>query len=114
MDNLLDNATRHTPRGGVVELSAGVARPGALTIQVDDRGPGFPVDFLPHAFDRFHRAGDARSRDDGGTGLGLSIVRAIVRAHGGRTVAYNRPGGGAAVRIELPAVGVTPVDAPVS
>ena len=110
LDNLLDNATRHSPRGGVVELSAGVARPGVLTIEVDDRGPGFPVDFLPHAFDRFHRAGDARSRDDGGTGLGLSIVRAIMRAHGGEAVASNRPGGGAAVRIELPAVGAVPID----
>jgi two-component system OmpR family sensor kinase len=109
VDNLLDNAARHSPRGGVVELSAALARPGVLTIEVDDRGSGFPVDFLPHAFDRFHRAGDARSRDDGGTGLGLSIVRAITRAHGGEAVASNRPGGGAAVRIELPA-GVTPID----
>ena len=75
-----------------------------LTIEVDDRGPGFPVDFLPHAFDRFHRAGDARSRGDGGSGLGLSIVRAIVRAHGGEVAATNRAGGGAAVTIELPAV----------
>ena len=104
VDNLLDNATRHSPRGGVVELSADVARPGVLTIEVDDRGPGFPVDFLPHAFDRFHRAGDARSRDDGGSGLGLSIVRAIVRAHGGEVTATNRAGGGAAMTIELPAV----------
>jgi signal transduction histidine kinase len=103
VDNLLDNATRHSPRGGVVELSARVARPGLLTIEVNDRGPGFPADFLPHAIDRFHRAGDARSRDDGGTGLGLSIVRAIMRAHGGDAAARNRPGGGAAVRIELPA-----------
>jgi signal transduction histidine kinase len=104
VDNVVDNATRHSPCGGVVELSAGVARPGVLTIEVDDRGPGFPVDFLPHAFDRFHRAGDARSRDDGGSGLGLSIVRAIVRAHGGKVAAANRAGGGAAVTIELPAV----------
>jgi hypothetical protein len=111
VDNLLDNAARHSPHGGVVELSAGLARPGVLTIEVDDRGSGFPVEFLPHAFDRFHRAGDARSRDDGGTGLGLSIVRAIVRAHGGEAVASNRPGGGAAVRIELPAVAVRPTDA---
>jgi signal transduction histidine kinase len=109
VDNLLDNATRHSPRGGVVELRAGVARHGVLTIEVDDRGSGFPVDFLPHAFDRFHRADDARNRDDGGTGLGLSIVRAIAVAHGGEAVASNRAGGGAAVRIELPAVGVTPV-----
>lgn len=104
VDNLLDNATRHSPRGGVVDLPAGVACSGALTIEVVDRGSGFPVDFLPHAFDRFRRAGDARSRDDGGSGLGLSIVRAIVRAHGGQVVATNRAGGGAAVRIELPAV----------
>ncbi|HEX5811651.1 MAG TPA: ATP-binding protein, partial [Pseudonocardia sp.] len=92
--------------------SAGVARPGVLTIEVDDRGPGFPVDFLPHAFDRFHRAGDSRSRDGGGSGLGLSIVRAIVRAHGGKVAATNRAGGGAAVRIELPAV-ESPTTAPV-
>jgi two-component system, OmpR family, sensor kinase len=113
VDNLLDDATRHSPRGGDVELSAGVARPGVLTVEVADRGSGFPVDFLPHAFDRFHRAGDARSRDDGGSGLGLSIVRAIVRAHGGEVTATNRAGGGAAVRIELPAVDspTTPVRA---
>ena len=106
VDNLLDNATRHSPRNGVVELRAQVHRSGTLTIEVDDRGPGFPADFLPHAFDRFHRAGDSRSRDDGGSGLGLSIVRAIARAHGGEVVAANRPGGGAALRIELPASGL--------
>ena len=93
VDNLLDNAIRHCPRGGVVELTADLPRPGTLVIEVGDRGPGFPADFLPHAFDRFHRAGDARSRDDGGTGLGLAIVRAIAQAHGGRAVARNRPGG---------------------
>jgi signal transduction histidine kinase len=109
VDNMLDNATRHSPHGGVVELRARVPRPGMLTIQVEDRGPGFPVDFLPHAFDRFHRAGDDRSRDNGGSGLGLSIVRAIVRAHGGEVVATNRSGGGATVTIELPAAGVAPV-----
>jgi two-component system, OmpR family, sensor kinase len=102
VDNLLDNAARHSPRGGVVELRADLAHPGVLSIEVGDRGSGFPVDFLPHAFDRFRRAGDARSRDEGGTGLGLSIVRAIARAHGGEAVATNRPGGGAAVRISLP------------
>jgi signal transduction histidine kinase len=75
-----------------------------LTIEIDDRGSGFPVDFLPHAFDRFHRAGDARSRDEGGSGLGLSIVCAIVRAHDGKVLATNRAGGGAGVRIELPVV----------
>jgi len=57
---------------------------------------------LAHAFERFHRAGAARSRDDGGTGLGLSIVRAIARAHDGEAVAANRAGGGAVVTMALP------------
>jgi two-component system, OmpR family, sensor kinase len=102
VDNLLDNATRHAPRGSVVELVVVTPRPGAVAIEVADRGPGFPPDFLAHAFERFHRAGAARSRDDGGTGLGLSIVRAIARAHDGEAVAANRPGGGAIVTMALP------------
>jgi signal transduction histidine kinase len=102
VDNLLDNATRHAPRGSVVELVVATPRPGAVAIEVADRGPGFPPDFLAHAFERFHRAGAARSRDDGGTGLGLSIVRAIARAHDGEAVAANRTGGGAVVTMALP------------
>ena len=102
VDNLLDNATRHAPRGSVVELVVATPRTGAVAIEVADRGPGFPPDFLAHAFERFHRAGAARSRDDGGTGLGLSIVRAIARAHDGEAVAANRAGGGAVVTMALP------------
>jgi len=103
VDNLLTNAVRHAPRGSVVGLVAATPRPGTVAIEVADRGPGFPPDFLAHAFERFHRADSARSRDDGGTGLGLSIVRAIARAHDGEAVAANRAGGGASVTIELPA-----------
>jgi signal transduction histidine kinase len=110
LDNLLDNATRHSPPGGVVTLTAAEPRPGVLSVQVDDQGSGFPPNFLPHAFDRFHRADDARSRDDGGSGLGLSIVRAVARAHGGEATARNRPGGGATVVIELPVAGLPGVD----
>ena len=102
VDNLLDNATRHAPPGSTVELVAAAPRPGVVTVEVADRGPGFPVPFLPHAFERFHRVESSRSRDAGGTGLGLSIVRAVARAHGGDAVAANRPDGGAAVTIELP------------
>jgi signal transduction histidine kinase len=70
---------------------------------VSDAGPGFPADFLPHAFERFQRADAARSREHGGAGLGLAIVAAIARGHGGRAEAANLPaGGGAEVRLLLP------------
>ncbi len=101
LDNLLDNATRHAPSGTAVEITVSADRPGMVVVEVVDRGPGFPPEFLPHAFERFHRAEAARTRDGGGTGLGLSIVRVIAQAHGGRAVAGNRAGGGASVRLEL-------------
>ncbi|PZS40585.1 MAG: two-component sensor histidine kinase, partial [Pseudonocardiales bacterium] len=102
VDNLLDNATRHAPAGSVVEITATSSPTGTVTVEVADRGPGFPEEFLPHAFERFHRAETARTRDGGGTGLGLSILQAIAQAHGGQATARNRSGGGAAVTLELP------------
>jgi Histidine kinase-, DNA gyrase B-, and HSP90-like ATPase len=86
------------------------AGPGRdLVIEVRDSGPGFPPDFLPHAFERFRRPDSGRARSDGGAGLGLAIVSAIAQAHGGRAVARNQPGDGAAVALELPgAVGSRP------
>jgi heavy metal sensor kinase len=110
LDNLLDNALQHSPQGSTVEVTgrlASAARHGGhqqqvVAVGVRDQGPGFPPEFLPHAFGRFHRADRARSRAGGGTGLGLAIVASIVRAHGGTSIAGNHPGGGAHVRIELP------------
>ena len=66
---------------------------------MSDAGPGFPPDFLPHAFERFRRVDTARA--EGGSGLGLAIVDAIAQAHGGRAAARNAPEGGADVWIEL-------------
>jgi heavy metal sensor kinase len=102
VDNLLDNAIRHAAPSTVVTVHAG-QQSGNVVIEVIDHGSGFPPEFLPHAFERFSRADSARSRSGGGTGLGLAIVQSIARAHGGRAVATNSPGGGASVRIELPA-----------
>ena len=102
VDNLLDNALRLAPRGTAVVVRAEV-RGAALVVEVLDRGPGFPPEFLPRAFERFARPGPARGRDTGGAGLGLSIVQVIAAAHGGAATAGNRPGGGAWVRLELPA-----------
>jgi two-component system, OmpR family, sensor kinase len=101
VDNLVDNALRFAPAGSQVDLVA--AASGAdVTITVADTGAGFPAEFLPHAFERFRRPDDGRSRAAGGAGLGLAIVAAIARAHGGKAVAGNRPAGGAEVTLQLP------------
>jgi two-component system OmpR family sensor kinase len=110
LDNLLGNALRHAPPGSTVEMTGrpamavgrGSARRRVVAVEIRDHGPGFPPDFLPHAFGRFQRADPARGRADGGTGLGLAIVASIVRAHGGTAIVGNDPGGGARIRIELP------------
>src|ERR1035438_838791 len=96
IDNLVDNALRFAPAGTPIVISARVAGPD-LVIEAGDGGPGFPAEFLPHAFERFARPDSGRARSDGGAGLGLAIVRALARAHGGRAVARNLPGGGGAV-----------------
>jgi two-component system OmpR family sensor kinase len=101
VDNLVANALRFAPAGSVVTLAAR-ADGADLDIEVRDDGPGFPADFLPHAFERFRRPDHGRARGDGGAGLGLAIVRAIVAAHGGTATAGNRPSGGAVIRLHLP------------
>jgi two-component system OmpR family sensor kinase len=103
VDNLVDNALRFAPGGSVIVLAAR-ADGSDLDIEIRDDGPGFPADFLPHAFERFRRPDSGRSRDDGGAGLGLAIVQAIAVAHGGVATAGNRPGGGAVIRLHLPGV----------
>ena len=102
VDNLIDNALRVAPDGGAIRLRAG-RLDGTLEVSVSDSGPGFPPEFLPHAFERFHRADSARARQHGGAGLGLAIVKAIAEGHGGHAEAANRPDGGAVVRLLLPA-----------
>ena len=86
--NLLSNARRYTPAGTTVTVS--VRRDG---FSVHDDGPGFPPDLLDHAFERFARGDQARTRGaEVGVGLGLSLVQAIVRAHGGRVTLSSVPG----------------------
>jgi signal transduction histidine kinase len=103
VDNLVDNALRFAPRGSVIVL-AGRADGPDLDLEVRDDGPGFPPDFLPHAFERFRRPDSGRARGDGGAGLGLAIVRAIAAAHSGGATADHGPGGGAVIRLHLPGV----------
>jgi signal transduction histidine kinase len=81
IDNLLDNALQFSPSGGHVAVRAGVSE-GRMRLEVVDDGPGFPIDFLPHAFERFARADESRAQGRG-SGLGLAIVASIASAHGG-------------------------------
>ena len=100
--NLVVNAVRHSPPHTSVTAHVRT-EDGTTVIEVQDEGTGFPADFLPHAFERFRRADEARGAATGGTGLGLAIVLAVARAHGGTAEARNRPEGGAAVSLRLPA-----------
>ena len=101
IDNLVDNALRFAPAATPIVISARAVGPD-LSIEVADSGPGFPAQFLPHAFERFARPDSSRARSDGGAGLGLAIVSAIAHAHGGRAEVRNRPEGGAVAVLQLP------------
>ncbi|HET9164253.1 MAG TPA: ATP-binding protein [Solirubrobacterales bacterium] len=94
--NVVDNSLRYG--NGTISLEVGAGDEG-IEIRVRDRGPGFPTEFLPRAFERFSRA--SSSRRDGGSGLGLAIVRTVMRAHGGEVYVGNWEGG-AEVRLMLP------------
>ncbi len=99
--NLLSNAAKHSPRGGVIEL--GMTRtPGWVRIAVTDHGPGIPVEFQPRVFEKFAQADASSTRQKGGTGLGLSISKAIVERHGGRLWFETAPDNGTTFAFELP------------
>lgn len=99
--NLLDNALRHTPPGGVIAVSAR-AEPGAVLVSVANSGEGIEPEALPLIFERFHK------RRSGGRGLGLAIARSIIRAHGGELGAESAPGAGATFWFRLPSPPAAP------
>ncbi|MDX6570552.1 MAG: two-component system, OmpR family, sensor histidine kinase MprB [Gaiellales bacterium] len=96
VSNLLDNASKWSPPGGTIEIVL-----AGDTLTVRDHGRGFAEQDLPHVFDRFYRASDARSST--GSGLGLAIVRQAAESHGGLVEALNAPGGGGMVRVRFSA-----------
>jgi len=100
--NLLDNAIRHTPRGGSISVTVS-ADDGRCYITVADTGEGIPRRELPRIFERFYRVDTARSRTTGGTGLGLAIVKHVADGHRGEVSVESELGVGSRFRIDLPA-----------
>ncbi len=101
LNNLLDNARKHTPVGSEVTLRA--AHEGTeVAISVADSGPGVDAESLAHLFDRYYRGDGPRTREGAGTGLGLAISRAIAEAHGGTLEAQSTLGEGATFTLYVP------------
>jgi signal transduction histidine kinase len=99
--NVLDNALRHTPGGGAVEVTCGEDEAGAFVCVVDD-GPGIASDLLPHVFEPMVRADGARNPRTGGAGLGLTIAARLLRNQDGSIDAANAPERGAILTLRFP------------
>ncbi len=103
LDNLLDNAIRHSPENASISIL--IEEEGReVRCAVCDQGSGIAPQHLAFIFDRFYRADASRNRQTGGTGLGLAIVRALVLAQGGRVAAESRSGQGTTITFWLPTV----------
>jgi signal transduction histidine kinase len=108
LQNLIENAVRHTPPGGEIHLQADVEN-GVVTVSLKDSGEGIAPEELPRVFDRFYRGDAARARshshhgvDSGGAGLGLAIAKGLIEAHSGRIWAESTPGRGTTMKFTLP------------
>ena len=100
---LADNSVKYTPPGcGVAMAVQADPEVGRAYIIVQDEGQGIPAEILPHIFDRFVRADEARTRNTGGAGLGLSIAKQIADRHGGSLEVVSALGAGTKFTLILP------------
>ena len=104
--NLLDNAIRHTPPGGCVQVELQQTADG-YALSISDSGPGIPADSQPHIFERFYRVDRSRIRglSDGGAGLGLALARWIAKVHGGDVTLTSSSAAGSTFTAFLPQLG---------
>lgn len=103
MSNLLSNAVRYTPGGGIIRAGWLQTADGGGQFFVSDTGPGIAPEHLPRLTERFYRVDRSRSRESGGTGLGLAIVKHVAQRHGGLVDVQSTPGQGSRFTITLPA-----------
>ena len=104
--NIVHNAIKYTPRGGMITVRIRSAEE-QVSLEVEDTGPGIPEHELSKVFDRFYRVEEHRSPAVGGAGLGLAIARWSVEFHGGTLSAHNAKGTGCLFRIALPATSIS-------
>ncbi len=101
LDNLLSNALKFSPEGGVVKVQVKPdLQAGVLEVTVSDTGPGIAAEDLPHIFERFYQ-GRTKGKHTAGSGLGLALVKKVVEAHGGRIWIESEKGKGVTVRFIL-------------
>lgn len=100
--NLLDNAVKFTPEGGVISISAELSKKRQIQIRVKDSGTGIQPENREKIFQRFFREDKARSRETGGTGLGLAIVKHIMEVHRGEVVCEENSSGGSVFILTFP------------
>jgi heavy metal sensor kinase len=106
--NLLHNAVKYSPDGGTIHVRI-YRNADAVIVEIEDGGPGVPLEDRARIFDRFYRVDKARWRESGGAGLGLSITKWVVDAHGGSISLGSGSGEGCLFQIKLPACAGRPV-----
>ena len=106
ISNLVTNAVRYTPEGGLVSVSWALLEDGRGQFKVRDTGPGIAPEHLPRLTERFYRIDRSRSRETGGTGLGLAIVKHVAQRHGAELLMESQPGQGSCFSITFPAARV--------
>ncbi|MBD3671406.1 MAG: phosphate regulon sensor histidine kinase PhoR [Gammaproteobacteria bacterium] len=104
--NLIFNAVRYTPEGGMISIRWHVSDEGNAVLEVEDTGEGIPRQHIPRLTERFYRVDAGRSREKGGTGLGLAIVKHVANRHHARLDIESRLGHGSLFRITFPAKAV--------
>ena len=106
--NIIHNAVKYSPVGETISLRVQNGDANQVVVEIQDKGPGIPLEDQGRVFDRFYRVDKARWRESGGAGLGLSIAKWAVEANGGSIELNSEPSRGSTFRIILPSAGIQP------